>query len=80
MYQAMGRAVRRNLDNTLTVKVDILDTRRPEASRLVRTQEYKVAGLSALAAAIRTDLLALQAGEQDAALNAAVVGVILGEV
>lgn len=79
-YQALGRAVFRNANNTITVKVEIIDDRTAES---VRFQDYVLpaAGFAvALRAAVRADLQALVAAETDATLNAAIVNVQLGSI
>lgn len=80
MYQALGRAAHRNADNTITVKVEIVDDRTGDT---VRFQDYTLpsAGFKvALLQAVRADLQQLVANETDAALNAAIVNVQLGSV
>lgn len=77
MYQALGRSVRRNPDNTFTVRVEIIDDR---ISKSVRFQSYTVSTMQELRAAVTVDLQALRASEQDAALNAAVVDIVIAQL
>jgi len=77
MFQALGRGVVKNADNTFTVKVEFLDDR---TQKQVRVQAFTVQTVPALRAAVQAELVALKAAEQDAALNAAIVGVVLGEI
>lgn len=79
-YQAIGRGVVRNANNTISVKVEIIDDRTGQS---VRFQDYtlpQVGFVAALRAAVRGDLQALVAAETDAALNAVVVNVQLGSI
>lgn len=80
MYQAIGRAVRRNADNTFTVKVEILDDRESGAEKTAGVREWKVSTMTELRQKVKTELETLKAAEQDATLNAAVVGIVLGEI
>lgn len=77
MFQALGRAVTRNPDNTFTVRVEITDDR---TGTSVGFRSYTVATKAALMQLILTDLQALKAAENDAALNAAIVGQLLGQI
>lgn len=77
MFTALGIGVRKNADNTVTVKVQILDDR---DQRVVSTDEYKGPTLMAVKAKIQADLETMRVNETDATLNAAVVGQVLGSV
>lgn len=77
MFQAIGRAVQRNRDNTFTVKVEFFDERTQKTARF---QDYTVPGLTALKPLVKLDLQALKDAEQDVTLNAAVVGVVIAEI
>jgi hypothetical protein len=77
MFQALGRAVTRNPDTTFTVRVEITDDR---TGTSVGFRSYTVASKPALMAAILADLQALKAAENDATLNAAIVGQLLGQI
>lgn len=76
-YQAIGRSVQRNRDNTFTVKVEFMDER---TGRAVQMETYTVEALEALNKYVFKDLQALKDRDHDVALNAAIVGVLLGEV
>jgi hypothetical protein len=76
MYQALGRAVTRNADNSFTVKVEILTAQ----GKTVRVQSYTVRNMAELRAAAKADLDTLVAAEKDATLSAAIVDVLLAEV
>ena len=80
MYQALGRGVMRNPDNTISVKIEIVNDRTGET---VRFQDYTLPAVGfalALRGAIKADLQALVAAETDATLNAAIVNVQLGSI
>lgn len=77
MYQALGRGVVKKAGGAFEVKVEILDDR---TGQRVRFQSYTVSSMTELRQAVQTDLKALAASEQDAALNAAVVDVLLGSI
>lgn len=77
MFQALGRTATRNPDNTFTVRVEIIDDR---TDTLVGFRTYTVASKQALMQAILSDLQALKAAENDAALNAAIVGQLLAQI
>jgi hypothetical protein len=78
MFQAIGRSAARNPDNTFNVKVELMDDR---TGTSVGFRTYSnVASKAALQAAVLTDLQALRAAETDAALNAAIVGQLLGQI
>lgn len=77
MFQAIGRAATRNPDNTFTVRVELIDDR---TNVTVRLQSYTVASKVDLLAAVAADLKALRAAENDAALNAAIVDQLLGQL
>lgn len=80
MYQALGRAVVRNADTTITVKVEVVDDRTGNSVGF-RTYTLPTVGfVLALRAAIKADLRAVVAAETDATLNAAVVNVQLGSI
>lgn len=75
MFTATGLGVRKNTDNSITVKVQVTDDR---DGRRVYTREYEGATVVAIRALIALDLQALRNAETDATLTAAVVGVVLG--
>lgn len=80
MYQAIGRGVQRNGDNTITVKVEFLRDELNGTQRQVRVDTVTAAGLPELKQKVKVALKSLRDAEQDVALNDAVVGVILGEI
>lgn len=77
MYQAIGRAVKKNANGSFTVKVEIQDDR---TAATVRFHEYTVRSLLELRQAITADLQSLVSAETDAALSQAFVGVQLGSI
>jgi hypothetical protein len=77
MFQALGRTATRNPDNTFTVRVEIIDDRTDTS---VGFRTYTVPSKPVLMTAILTDLQALKAAENDAALNAAIVGQLLAQI
>lgn len=72
-YQAIGRGVRKT-DKGLEVKVEIMDA---ETSQTVRFQVYDGPSLPAIQQQVKADLDLLVHSDTDAALSAAVVGVLL---
>lgn len=77
MYQALGRRVIKNRDGSFTVHVEIVDDR---TNTTVRFQDYTARTQDALAVLVRADLDALVASEQDAALSAAFVNVLIAQL
>lgn len=77
MFQAIGRAAQRNPDGSFTVKVEIVDDR---TNKTVRFDTHTVATLTALGEVVTRDLAKLAASEDDAALNMAIVGQVVGSI
>jgi hypothetical protein len=77
MYQAIGRAVKKNADGTYTVKVEIQDDR---TGATVRFGDYTVNTMLTLRQLIAADLQTLVAAETDATLSKAFVNVQLGSI
>lgn len=77
MFTATGVGVRKNADNTVTVKVQVTDDRDGKA---MWTREYTAKTVVEAQQHIQQDLKALMANETDATLNAAVVGQVLGTI
>lgn len=77
MFQAIGRGVQKNSDNTITVKVEFLDDR---TGRQQRVETYTVDSIESLRKRVTVDLQALKAADQDFVLTNAVVGVIIAEI
>lgn len=72
-YQAIGRGVKRT-DKGLEVKVEIMND---QTGKTLRFQTYEGASLVEVTTAVKADLDQLVTNEEDAALSAAVVGVLL---
>lgn len=72
-YQAVGRGVRKT-STGLEVKVEL---QHAETAQTVRFQVYEGPSLEAIQQKVKADLDLLVTGENDAALSAAVVGVLL---
>lgn len=77
MFTATGLGVRKNSDNTVTIRAQVVDDR---DGSVVWTRSYTAATVVAARAAILADLQALKNSETDATLTAAVVGIVLGSV
>lgn len=77
MFTATGIGVRKNADNTVTVKAQIVDDRN---DKVMSTREYTAPTVMAAILLVRADLQVLLANENDATLNAAIVGQVLGSV
>lgn len=77
MFQAIGRGVKKNADNTFTAKVEFIDER---TTKSIRLQPFTVTSIAELRQKVRAELQTLRDNEQDATLNAAIVGIILGEI
>lgn len=77
MYQAYGRGIQRNRDNTFTVKVEFIDDR---SGKQMKVEPYTVQTVPELKLRIKADLQSLKDADQDVTLTAAVVGVLLGEI
>lgn len=80
MFQAIGRGVQRNGNNTITVKVEFLRDDLNGSQRQVHVATVTADSLADLKQKIKVALRSLKDAEQDVALNDAVVGVILGEI
>lgn len=72
-YQAIGRGVRKT-DKGLEIKVELMNA---ETAQTVRFQTYEGPSLPAIQQQVKADLDLLVTSETDAALSAAVVGVLL---
>lgn len=72
-YQAIGRGVRRT-DKGLEVKVEIMND---QTGKTLRFQTYEGKTLVNVQALVKADLDQMVTNEHDAALSAAVVGVLL---
>lgn len=72
-YQAIGRGVRKT-NKGLEVKVELMHA---ESAVTVRFQTYDGPSLQAIQQKVKADLDLLVVGDTDAALSAAVVGVLL---
>lgn len=77
MFQAIGRAVQRNRDNTLTVKVEFLDDR---TQKTVLVESYVVQTVAQVKPLVVAALRSLKDAEQDVTLNLAVVNVLIAEI
>lgn len=77
MFTATGVSVRRNRDQTITVRVQIVDDR---SGRPIEIKEFTGMGVQAVQAAVQEDLRTRQQKEVDTVLESAIVGQVLGEV
>lgn len=72
-FSAIGRAVQKDQDGTLHVRVEIQDG----DGKMIRFESYEAKSLAEIQALAKKDLDALIAREADATLSAAVVGQLL---
>lgn len=80
MFQAIGRGVQKNANNTITVKVEFLRDVENGTQQQVRVEAITADTLVDLRKQVVVALKSMKAAEQDIALNDAIVGVILGEI
>lgn len=76
MFTAWGAGATKNRNNTITVKVKILD----DAGVLVEVLVYTARDLDGIKALIAADLVTRKAAQTDATLQAAVVDKELGSI
>lgn len=77
MYQALGRAVKRNADGSITARVEFIDER---TNKTVRFEDITAATVPLIKQACRDGVRDLVDREKDATLNAAIVNVMLAQV